>query len=149
MLQKYINYQILSDKWVYRTRTTVRRPLGRTLRQFRPGLEKICFRWTGRVSKKGATGHFFFYFCKKKCFLPNRKKKLKKKENCGRPTDHNYGHPLDRKQTFFVDSLPRVEPLVYRRPTVTMKCPCYSTYLSHLINILTIGTAPMWVIMCA
>ena len=24
----------------------------------------------------------------------------KKKKNCGRPTGHNFGHPLDRKQTF-------------------------------------------------
>ena len=36
---------------------------------------------------------------------PKKKKKKKgKTENCGHPTDHNYGHPLDRR-LFFVDSL--------------------------------------------
>ena len=57
---------------------------------------------------------FFFHFCKKNLFIsqkwtilppPPPQKKKKKKKNCGRPTDHNYGHPLDRKQTIFVDSL--------------------------------------------
>ena len=34
-------------------------------------------------------------------FLPNKKKMEKK--NCGRPTGHNDGHPLDRKQTFLCE----------------------------------------------
>ena len=34
-------------------------------------------------------------------FLPNQKKK-EKEQNCGRPTGHNYSHPLDRKQTFLL-----------------------------------------------
>ena len=53
------------------------------------------------VTKNGATGDFFFHFYKKKkmdnIFL-QKKKRMKKK--C-RPTGHNYGQPLDRKQIFF------------------------------------------------
>ena len=53
----------------------------------------------------------FFFFS----FLKKKKKKKKKKDNiflplkknvnekCGRPTGHNFGHPLDRKQNFFYE----------------------------------------------
>ena len=36
---------------------------------------------------------------------PQHKRKNEGGINCGRPTGHNFGHPLDRKQTFFMDSL--------------------------------------------
>ena len=61
------------------------------------------------MTKKGATGDFSFMFANKKRFFPQmdniflpKKKKCQKK---GRPTGHNFGHPLDRKQTFFMDIL--------------------------------------------
>ena len=57
---------------------------------------------------KNATGDSLFHFCKKKkkkkkmdIFSYQRKKKWKKEKNCGRPSGHNFGHPLDRNQTFF------------------------------------------------
>ena len=59
------------------------------------------------MTKKGATGDFFFSFLQKKLvfFFPKmentKKKNVKKKKNCGHPTGHNFGHPLDRKHTFF------------------------------------------------
>ena len=63
------------------------------------------------MTKKGATGDFFFIFTKKKknpklgsIYLPPEKK-WKKKKKSGRPTDHNFSYPLDRKQTFFMGSL--------------------------------------------
>ena len=37
-------------------------------------------------------------------YFPTKQKKCGKK-NCGRPTDHNYGHPLDRKQKVFLGGL--------------------------------------------
>ena len=68
--------------------------------------------------KKGATGDFFFFhFCKQKqknsnidnIFLPNKTKKYGGGGgDCGRPTGHNYGHPLDRKQTLFFCGQPQV-----------------------------------------
>ena len=48
---------------------------------------------------------FFFFFTKNGQYFPTKQKKMWRKKNCGRPTGHNYGHPLDRKHTFFVDSL--------------------------------------------
>ena len=47
---------------------------------------------------------FLFHFANSFFFVKNFNIFLKKKEkkNCGRPTGHNFGHPLDRKQTFFV-----------------------------------------------
>ena len=35
---------------------------------------------------------------------------LKKRRFCGLPTGHYYGHPVDRKQTFFKDGLTGVIP---------------------------------------
>ena len=46
----------------------------------------LCFRFSGRVTEKGATGDFFFFIFAKKC---------------GSQTGYNFDHPLDRKQTFF------------------------------------------------
>ena len=51
----------------------------------------------------------FFSFLQKKnifpkmdnIFLPNQKK-IKRKTKCGLPTGFNNGHPLDRKQKFFL-----------------------------------------------
>ena len=66
------------------------------------------------MSKKGATRDFFSFLQQKNpqkwtIFSYQTNKKLKKKEEkLGRPTGHSYGHPLDRKQTFFVDSLTAV-----------------------------------------
>ena len=65
------------------------------------------------VTKKGAAGDFFFFIFEKKkvfpkmdnIFLSKKNKCGKKINNYGRLTGHNYGHPLDRKQTFFMDSL--------------------------------------------
>ena len=58
--------------------------------------------------KKVRMGTFFFIFAKKKrnpkmdnIFLPNQKKKNHKKKS-GLPTGFNNGHPLDRKQKFFL-----------------------------------------------
>ena len=55
---------------------------------------------------------FVFYFCSQKnavifftkkfvILLQRKTKKGKKKDFCGRPSGHDLGHPLDRKQTFF------------------------------------------------
>ena len=47
--------------------------------------------------------HFFFFFCQKfQNFLTGKEKKEseKKEKIVGRPTGHNFGHPLDRKQIF-------------------------------------------------
>ena len=44
-------------------------------------------------------------------FSYQTKKNIGKK--CGRPTGHNYGQPLDRKQTFFADSLSVYVALLY------------------------------------
>ena len=55
------------------------------------------------MPKKGATGDIFFQFCKKnnRQYFPTKPpKKIGKKKNCGRLTDHNCGHPLDRKLFF-------------------------------------------------
>ena len=41
--------------------------------------------------------NFNFYCCKKYHFL---NKKNGKKIVCARPTAHNFGHPLNKKQTF-------------------------------------------------
>ena len=38
-----------------------------------------------------------------------RKKYIEKKKFCGLPTGHNYGHPVDRKQTFFKGGLKGIE----------------------------------------
>ena len=44
----------------------------------------------------------FFFFSKVSIiFLLKKKKRGKKERNCGRPSGHNFGHPLYRKQTFF------------------------------------------------
>ena len=51
---------------------------------------------------------FFFFFPKKRFFFKKFQSFLKKwgkKKNYGRPTGHNFGHPLDRKQTFFKGGL--------------------------------------------
>ena len=65
------------------------------------------------MSKKGATGDFFFSFLqknfspKKWTIFPFQTKKNGGggggggNKNCSGPTGHSYGHPLDRKQTFF------------------------------------------------
>ena len=65
------------------------------------------------MAQKGATGDFFFFIFAKNffflkmdnIFLPTKKKVEKKKKNSGRTTGFNFSHPLDRKQTFFMDSL--------------------------------------------
>ena len=67
-------------------------------------------------------------------FQPPKKKKEKKR--CGRPTDHNFSHPLDRKQTFLMGSLrPASGPiyslyvLVY--PIFSFICPiCHILIIS-------------------
>ena len=43
---------------------------------------------------------YLFFFVKISSF--SYKNKNEKKKNCGRPTGHNFGHPLHRKQTFFL-----------------------------------------------
>ena len=59
------------------------------------------------MTKKCRTGDFFFIFAKKFFFLKkwtilSNKTILKcGGKKSGRPTGHNFGHPLDRKQTFF------------------------------------------------
>ena len=58
-------------------------------------------------------GTFFFHFAPpppkkimvKISLFSYQKKKKGKKEFCDRPTGHNFGHPLDRKQTFFKGGL--------------------------------------------
>ena len=63
--------------------------------------------------QKRCNWRFLFIIAKQKMemdniFLPN--KKIVKKTNCGRLTGHNYGHPLDRKHTFFVVDSPTTRP---------------------------------------
>ena len=65
------------------------------------------------MSLIGPTGNFFFQFPIKKkkrskifsFSLTKKKLEEKKERNCGRPSSHNFGHPLDRKQTFFKGGL--------------------------------------------
>ena len=70
-------------------------------------LKKSCFWWSGRVSILPRTGNFFVcgHFCNvfvvKNCIIFFHKKR----GFCGHPTDHNFSHPLDRKQTFFKSGL--------------------------------------------
>ena len=53
-------------------------------------------------------GYFFFSISEKKKILKKHsvffqtKKKERGKQNCGRLSGHNFGRPLDRKQTFFL-----------------------------------------------
>ena len=80
------------------------------------------------MTKKGASGDFLFHFCKKWTIFSYKKIKMGGGGgggDCGCPTGHNYGLPLDRKQTFFVDSL---------MPSVKTVFPIYM-YLPDLINI--------------
>ena len=60
------------------------------------------------MTTKGPTGNLFFPFCNFPLFVDiiltiflSKKKKNGKKRFCGRPTGHNSGHPLNRKQTLF------------------------------------------------
>ena len=72
----------------------------------RPLLTKCCFRSSGRVSISLQNGNFFFilpFFGGKIfiIFLPKMKDKNEGQKNCSHRTGHNFGHPLDRKQTLF------------------------------------------------
>ena len=50
--------------------------------------------------------------------------------NCGRPSGHNFGHPLDRKQTFFLWTA-SLKPLSLGLPVVnetSSKATCSDKY---------------------
>ena len=62
------------------------------------------------MGRLGLTGNFFFFFFSIfqvqffSIFSPKNthtQRREKKRTFSGRPTGHNFGHPLDRKQTFF------------------------------------------------
>ena len=48
---------------------------------------------------------FALFFCGQDFIILLPKKKTEKKDFCGRPTGHNFGHPLHRKHTFFKGGL--------------------------------------------
>ena len=77
--------------------------LGQTIKK------KFCFRSSGWVSQKVATGNFFFHICKKEnlkkmdnIFLPNLKKILKKKEIAAARLATITANRLDQKQKSYL-----------------------------------------------
>ena len=56
--------------------------------------------WLKKVRLQKNAKKYFFSPKMDNIFL-QRKKKVKKKKDCGRPTGRNYGYLLDRKQNFF------------------------------------------------
>ena len=84
------------------TNTTPRPPLKKMLFLVqRPG-DYITAEW-----ELFFFANFIFFWLKFHHFLQ------KKKKNCGRPTGHNFGHPLDRKQTFFLRVAPGSYTIIY------------------------------------
>ena len=52
---------------------------------------------------------------------PKKRKERGKKRICGRPSGHNFGHPLDRKHFFFKGGLSSVDLKVNQGPHCTGK----------------------------